>query len=127
MIVDSNDMPVMRSHRVATPHKRHARLAAAKTLNGAMTLNGNAPAPESRRINLNIGGRHFETTVSTLMGRGNNFFTSIIQHEPPSAGDEIFIDRDGDAFGPLLNYLRTGMLLLPPCVSEAAVRCAHPE
>ena len=71
-----------------------------------MTLNGNAPAPESRRINLNIGGRHFETTVSTLIGRGNNFFTSIIQHEPPSAGDEIFIDRDGDAFGPLLNYLR---------------------
>lgn len=80
-------------------------------------------APESRRVNLNVGGRRFETTVSTLTGRGNNFFTSIIKHEPPSAGDEIFIDRDGDAFGPLLNYLRTGMLHLPPSVSEAAVRC----
>lgn len=83
----------------------------------------NTPALASRRVILNIGGRRFETTVSTLTAGKKNFFSSIIQHEPPAPGGEIFIDRDGDAFAPLLNFLRTGMLHLPPSISEAAVRC----
>ena len=84
------------------------------------------PAPASRRVRLNVGGKRFETTVGTLTsggGKSINFFSSIIRHEPPAEGDELFVDRDGDAFGPLLSYLRTGELHIPPGVSEAAVRC----
>ena len=83
-------------------------------------------APASRRVRLNVGGKRFETTVGTLTQGGDkslNFFSSIVRHEPPAEGEEIFIDRDGEAFGPLLSYLRTGCLHIPPGVSEAAVRC----
>ena len=87
---------------------------------------GRSAAPASRRVRLNVGGKRFETTVGTLTQCGDkslNFFSSIVRHEPPAEGEEIFIDRDGEAFGPLLSYLRTGCLHIPPGVSEAAVRC----
>ena len=87
---------------------------------------GSCAAPASRRVRLNVGGKRFETTVGTLTqggGKSLNFFSSIVRHEPPDEGDELFVDRDGEAFGPLLSYLRTGYLHIPPGVSEAAVRC----
>ena len=65
-----------------------------------------SPAPASRRVRLNVGGKRFETTVGTLTsggGKSLNFFSSIIRHEPPAEGDELFVDRDGDVFGPLLS------------------------
>jgi hypothetical protein len=97
------------------------------------------------RVRLNVGGRLFETTAATLLGDGkhSNFFTSLLKHSPRSSprdsprgnkgsalldvepkppDDPLFIDRDGDAFGPILNFMRTGALDIPPSVSETAVR-----
>ena len=83
------------------------------------------------RLTLNVGGRRFETTASTLGGHGSspNFFTQLIAHDERRAGGadaaaplEYFVDRDGDAFAPVLNYLRTGQLHVPAGVSEASVR-----
>ena len=80
-------------------------------------------ARSSQRVRLNIGGRRFETTVGTLTGSGaeRTYFTSVLQHAH-SMDEEIFIDRDGDSFAPLLSYLRTGQLIVPSDVSDAAVR-----
>jgi len=77
---------------------------------------------ETARVKLNIGGQRFETTISTLTGNGKftTFFTSLLTHTQVS--NEYFIDRDGDAFGPLLSFLRTGTLHIPPTISESAVR-----
>src|ERR1700733_2793258 len=68
-------------------------------------------------IKFNVGGKKYVTTLSTLKSKGENFLTLIAENE--SSGiltiikDEegfIFIDRNGRAFEPILDYLRTGEL-----------------
>ena len=81
----------------------------------------------STRVCLNIGGRKFETTQETLTGDGKitTFFSSLMKHGQSTASQEFFIDRDGDAFAPLLSFLRTTVfrvsfaLSLSATVSEA--------
>jgi hypothetical protein len=86
-----------------------------------MRLEGQADAPATR-VKLNVGGRHFETTVGTLTrGGAQNFFSALLQHAERSE-EALFIDRDGETFGPLLNFLRTGELIIPPGVSETSLR-----
>lgn len=80
----------------------------------------------SARVRLNVGGRRFETTVATLAGPhggDQGYLPSLLRHAPEEElAGELFIDRDGDAFAPLLNYMRTGTLSIPPSTSEEAVR-----
>lgn len=78
-----------------------------------------ARTPEVR---LNVGGRRYETTRATLTRFDNTYFSSMLRQMDPADGAEMFIDRDGEAFGPLLNYMRTGTLSVPPSTTEAAVR-----
>jgi len=66
-------------------------------------------------IRLNIGGRKYATTFSTLSSKGENFFTKmILNHESntiKSTLDETgayFVDRNGELFGEILDYLRNG-------------------
>lgn len=71
---------------------------------------------QTNLVKLNIGGRIFCTTKSTLSSKGENFFTSLLSGRFSSQKDETgayFIDRNGDYFAPLLDFLRTGDLLLP--------------
>ncbi len=72
-------------------------------------------------VKLNVGGTRYMTTVATLTGRGNNFFTALLKPGTPLVRDDegyIFIDRDGSYFGPLLTYLRTGELDVPASMSR---------
>ena len=85
----------------------------------------NAGIKPSTRIRLNVGGRRFETTAMTLTETHGTetYFASLMRHTPlEELTSEIFIDRDGDAFAPLLNYMRTGSLSIPLSTNEAAVR-----
>lgn len=77
----------------------------------------------TQRVRLNVGGARYETTAETLTRNGNTYFASLLRnrHEPTS-DDEIFIDRDGEPFAPLLAFLRTGLLHIPPSLSEDVVR-----
>ncbi|KAK1270201.1 BTB/POZ domain-containing protein [Acorus gramineus] len=61
------------------------------------------------RIRLNVGGRLFETTVSTLRSGGPDSLLWALSNRPISS-DPIFIDRDPDAFSALLSLLRSGRL-----------------
>jgi len=82
------------------------------------------PVKPSQRVKLNVGGHRYETTAATLTCNGpDHYFCSLLRHTPASDFEsELFIDRDGDAFGPLLNFLRTGTLSIPPTKNEATVR-----
>jgi hypothetical protein len=75
------------------------------------------------------GGVKYETTVGTLVSRGDNFFTTLFSHKFATLKDEegyYFIDRDGEYFKPLLSYLRTGELRVPTGMSKMCVeREAH--
>lgn len=61
-------------------------------------------------VQLNVGGKRFCTSTQTLMWIPDSFFSSLLSGRIESMKDEtgaIFIDRDPDAFVPILNFLRT--------------------
>lgn len=65
-------------------------------------------------VRLNVGGRIFETTETTLRFDGvDNFFTALLSDRTPSLKDSTgayFIDRDPDYFTVILRFLRTRKL-----------------
>ncbi|CAI5456784.1 unnamed protein product [Caenorhabditis angaria] len=77
-------------------------------------------------VRLNVGGRIFQTTRSTLMREPGSFLYRICQDELGLSTDKdetgaYLIDRDSDFFSPILNYLRHGKLILNPGVSEEGI------
>lgn len=62
----------------------------------------------NRRVKLDVGGKIFETTTSTLQSAGK---TSLLARSALSTDSaEIFFDRDPHLFALLLGVLRTGKL-----------------
>jgi hypothetical protein len=69
-------------------------------------------APEGH-IELNIGGVHFETSVQTLRRIPNTFFDAYFsgRYAQDVCGDgSIFVDRNGEHFGHVLEYMRDGVV-----------------
>lgn len=63
------------------------------------------------------------TTLATL-SRSENFFTALLSGRTPAVKDELghyFVDRDGQYFAVLLEFLRTGDLIIPPPLRREAV------
>lgn len=58
------------------------------------------------RIRLNVGGKLFETTVSTLQSAGPDSLLAALSNRP----EPVFIDRDPDVFSVLLSLLRSSRL-----------------
>ncbi|XP_049877979.1 BTB/POZ domain-containing protein KCTD3 [Pectinophora gossypiella] len=61
-------------------------------------------------VNLNVGGTRFATSWHTLTWVPDTFFTALLSGRIPTVRDEtgaIFIDRDPNLFGLILNFLRT--------------------
>mmetsp|Transcript_16914 Transcript_16914/g.34424 ORF Transcript_16914/g.34424 Transcript_16914/m.34424 type:complete len:218 (+) Transcript_16914:68-721(+) len=63
-------------------------------------------------VNLNVGGHHYSTTRETLVLRAPESMLAAMfsgrHHQPLDKNGSIFIDRDGQRFRHILNYLRTG-------------------
>ena len=73
-------------------------------------------------IKLNIGGIIYQTTLTTLRKYDNMLskkFSGDYDAEYDENTDSYFIDRDGEHFGYILNYLRSGKLIIPtPFLAE---------
>lgn len=69
-----------------------------------------AQADDDRRIKLNVGGRFFETTISTIRSGGPDSVLAAISSSSASTSSPIFIDRDPEIFSVLLSLLRTNHL-----------------
>jgi len=70
----------------------------------------------SSTVKLNVGGHHFTTSVQTLTKDPNSMLAAMFSGKfemKPSEEDTFFIDRDGTHFRFILNYLRSGELVLP--------------
>ncbi|XP_043212483.1 BTB/POZ domain-containing protein KCTD5-like [Amphibalanus amphitrite] len=77
-------------------------------------------------IKLNVGGTQFMTTRTTLCQDEKSFLYRLCQSnmELTTAKDEhgaYLIDRDPQYFGPVLNYLRHGKLVLDKNMAEEGV------
>ncbi|XP_026193189.1 uncharacterized protein LOC34618782 [Cyclospora cayetanensis] len=88
----------------------------------------------SSKVLLNVGGRHFATTASTLSNYGPHYLSRRLS-PPWRHGEtrEIFVDRNGDAFTYILDFLRNGTLccsnkpwLLQQLLLEARFFCIRP-
>jgi hypothetical protein len=73
----------------------------------------------SQKVKLNIGGKLFETTIGTLTQHSEgttSYFKALFSRQWPvkkdSKDDTIFIDRDAGLFNYILQYLRTGQLII---------------
>jgi hypothetical protein len=65
------------------------------------------------RVELNIGGYRFETSVQTLRRVPHTFFDAYFsgRYAQDVCNDgSIFVDRDGEHFGPILKYMRDGVV-----------------
>jgi hypothetical protein len=92
--------------------------------------NNNSSSSSACLVKLNVGGRRYITTRSTIFSRGENFLTALLLNDDSSrvnvARDDdgyIFIDRNGEAFSVVLDFLRTGTLILKhsSCSAEQLV------
>ncbi|UJR29735.1 hypothetical protein I4U23_017283 [Adineta vaga] len=66
-----------------------------------ITING--------KVSFDVGGRTFSTSVQTLTKEKDTVFTAMISKQGEIEKDDqgrFFIDRDGDLFAEILNYLR---------------------
>ncbi|CAD7698144.1 unnamed protein product [Ostreobium quekettii] len=72
---------------------------------------------ESEQVRLNVGGKQFTTTLTTLRNAPSpSLFNAMFsgRHDlKPDKNGCYFIDRDGRHFHDILNYLRDGSFLCP--------------
>ncbi|KAI5654423.1 hypothetical protein M9H77_31610 [Catharanthus roseus] len=69
--------------------------------------------PTGDRIKLNVGGKVFETTVSTLQSGGPDSLLNLLANRPlhhNNNSQPVFIDRDPEIFSGLLSLLRSNRL-----------------
>ncbi|XP_054565011.1 BTB/POZ domain-containing protein KCTD2 isoform X1 [Eptesicus fuscus] len=84
-------------------------------------------AGAARWVRLNVGGTYFVTTRQTLGREPKSFLCRLCCQEDPeldSDKDETgayLIDRDPTYFGPILNYLRHGKLIITKELAEEGV------
>jgi hypothetical protein len=73
------------------------------------------------RVELNIGSHHFQTSVQTLRRVPHTFFYAYFSGryaQDVCLDGSIFVDRDGEHFGHVLEYMRDGVV----SVAEAGAR-----
>lgn len=81
---------------------------------------------KTKWIKLNVGGKIFITSSSTLLRDPQSFLARLVNEESSLESDKddngaFLIDRDPRYFAPILNYLRHGKLILDPGLSAEGV------
>lgn len=66
-------------------------------------------------VKLNVGGKHYEVSYSLINEHPESMLGRLVSDtwQKVDAESTIFIDRDGDIFGHILNYIRYGSIELP--------------
>lgn len=64
--------------------------------------------PTDERIILNVGGRRFETLLSTLASRPDTLLGKLATKHVPGQSNEYFFDRHHRSFFCILDYYRCG-------------------
>ena len=101
-----------------------------KSCTGPAAADGLAEVAEKRartgHVVLNIGGVRFETTVNTLCSFSDSFFAKMFggtydtRTEPDGS---YFIDRSGEHFGQVLNFMRTHRVRVGGAAADPGGHC----
>jgi hypothetical protein len=78
-------------------------------------------AQQEGRVELNIGGYRFQTSVETLRRVPHTFFDAYFSGryaQDVCSDGSIFVDRDGKHFGHVLEYMRDGESSKAWCASK---------
>ncbi|XP_068677924.1 uncharacterized protein [Montipora capricornis] len=70
----------------------------------------------SKTLKLNVGGQVFSTSLETMKKDSGSMFHAMFSERfdtKPTEDGTYFLDRDGTHFRYILNYLRTGNLIVP--------------
>lgn len=91
-----------------------------------VTSNGSNGNASQSWVKLNVGGRIFLTTKTTLTKEPDSFLARLAREDPdlPSDKDEqgaYMIDRDPRYFSPILNWLRHGRSIIDDDLSMEGV------
>lgn len=73
------------------------------------------------RVKLNVGGARFETTRDTLCRYRDSYFGAMFSGVidlPTDEDGRVFIDRSGEHFHRVLDFLRTGSMRMPDSKGE---------
>ncbi|KAM7505499.1 hypothetical protein LguiB_004403 [Lonicera macranthoides] len=65
------------------------------------------PPYTTDRIKINVGGKIFQTTVSTLQSGSPDSHLAVLSKPLNTSYDPVFIDRDPEIFSVLLSFLRS--------------------
>ncbi|XP_061472105.1 BTB/POZ domain-containing protein KCTD2 isoform X2 [Rhineura floridana] len=98
-------------------------------LGGGSSSGGSASSNSggSKWVRLNVGGTYFVSTRQTLCREPKSFLCRLCCQEGPELGSDkdetgaYLIDRDPTYFGPILNYLRHGKLIINKELAEEGV------
>jgi hypothetical protein len=72
-------------------------------------------------VHLNVGGTKFEVARSTIDKYPETMLANLVSQKwQNNPEEEVFIDRDGDAFRFVLSYMRDAEVSLPATVSKNA-------
>jgi hypothetical protein len=71
----------------------------------------------TRVVTVNVGGQRFTTQLGTLRTHRSSVLAALFTppyalHQDPADGS-FFLDRNGEVFGLIVDYLRTGALVVP--------------
>jgi hypothetical protein len=80
----------------------HFATLAADAASGAAALPAPATDPRTAVITLNVGGSRHVTTAATLASAAGSYFSAAVT----AGASEFFVDRDGEVFATVLEYLR---------------------
>jgi hypothetical protein len=84
-----------------------------------------ASRPETDVVTVNVGGRRFTTTMSTLCMVPDSALAAMVTHwKTRDAEGNIFLDRDPAAFGAVLACLRTPGLSIEAAAASAGASTA---
>uniref|UniRef100_A0A8D2CQY5 BTB domain-containing protein n=1 Tax=Sciurus vulgaris TaxID=55149 RepID=A0A8D2CQY5_SCIVU len=79
------------------------------------------PGGVSKWVRLNVGGTYFLTTRQTLCRDPKSFLYRLCQADPDLDSNKIYFRKDPTYFGPVLNYLRHGKLVINKDLAEEGV------
>jgi BTB/POZ domain len=104
------------SSSASNPLGDAANLVGATAASNAISEDEKKFASEADVVLLNVGGVKFSTTVATLRRHPGTLAAALFSEDnlkkfKPDKSGYYFVDRNGDAFETVLEFLRTGKLL----------------